>query len=244
VPVRHRGEVVGAISLSDSQRSEAMAAFVAELEPLADLLAAKMTERVEQALEVLVCHADPLASRGIAGLLEAHGGVRATVAATLAAAREAACACPPDVLVCDDRLDGRGVDAVARALARAGIEAPLLVVSSRDTPEAVRVALAAGAVAHIARRDAVRELPAALDALRRGEALPRPQPARDPAGLTVREQELLECLEEGLRFKQIARRLEISEATAKTHARNLFRKLNATSRAEAVHAARAHGLLA
>ena len=49
-------------------------------------------------------------------------------------------------------------------------------------------------------------------------------------------------LEEGLRFKQIARRLGISEATAKTHARNLFRKLDATSRAEAVHAARERGL--
>ena len=36
----------------------------------------------------------------------------------------------------------------------------------------------------------------------------------------------------------------ISEATAKTHARNLFRKLDATSRAEAVHAARERGLFA
>jgi DNA-binding NarL/FixJ family response regulator len=62
--------------------------------------------------------------------------------------------------------------------------------------------------------------------------------------LTAREQELLECLEEGLRFKQVARRLGISEATAKTHARHLFRKLDATSRAEAVHAARVRGLLA
>jgi DNA-binding CsgD family transcriptional regulator len=61
--------------------------------------------------------------------------------------------------------------------------------------------------------------------------------------LTTRERELLESLEEGLRFKQIARRLAISEATAKTHARNLFRKLDATSRAEAVHAARERGLL-
>ena len=51
-----------------------------------------------------------------------------------------------------------------------------------------------------------------------------------------------QSLEEGLRFKQIARRLGISEATAKTHARNLFRKLDATSRAEAVHAARERGL--
>ena len=62
--------------------------------------------------------------------------------------------------------------------------------------------------------------------------------------LTAREDELLAGLEEGLRFKQIACRLEISEATAKTHGRNLFRKLGVTSRAEAVHAARVRGLLA
>jgi DNA-binding CsgD family transcriptional regulator len=66
----------------------------------------------------------------------------------------------------------------------------------------------------------------------------------DAVALTGRERELLQNLEEGLRFKQIARRLGISEATAKTHARNLFRKLDATSRAEAVHAARERGLFA
>jgi DNA-binding NarL/FixJ family response regulator len=98
-------------------------------------------------------------------------------------------------------------------------------------------------VAHIAGRDAVRDLPAALDALRQGDTLSLPQPER-AALLTAREQELLESLEEGLRFKQVARRLGISEATAKTHARNLFRKLDATSRAEAVHTARERGLLA
>jgi DNA-binding CsgD family transcriptional regulator len=62
--------------------------------------------------------------------------------------------------------------------------------------------------------------------------------------LTARERQLLDGLEEGLRFKQVARRLGISEATAKTHGRNLFRKLDATSRAEAVHAARERGLFA
>jgi DNA-binding CsgD family transcriptional regulator len=66
----------------------------------------------------------------------------------------------------------------------------------------------------------------------------------EAVALTGRERELLQSLEEGLRFKQIARRLGISEATAKTHARNLFRKLDATSRAEAVHAARERGLFA
>jgi DNA-binding NarL/FixJ family response regulator len=69
-------------------------------------------------------------------------------------------------------------------------------------------------------------------------------PRRNGVALTARERELLDSLEEGLRFKQVARRLGISEATAKTHARNLFRKLDATSRAEAVHAARERGLFA
>jgi DNA-binding CsgD family transcriptional regulator len=69
-------------------------------------------------------------------------------------------------------------------------------------------------------------------------------PPGDGVALTAREWELLEGLEEGLRFKQVARRLGISEATAKTHGRNLFRKLDATSRAEAVHAARVRGLFA
>ena len=69
-------------------------------------------------------------------------------------------------------------------------------------------------------------------------------PRAEGVALTERERQLLQSLEEGLRFKQIAPRLGISEATAKTHARNLFRKLDATSRAEAVHAARERGVLA
>jgi len=77
-----------------------------------------------------------------------------------------------------------------------------------------------------------------------GRLLGARPPRREAVVLTPREHELLDGLEEGLRFKQIAWRLGISEATAKTHGRNLFRKLDATSRAEAVHAAREHGLLA
>ena len=89
----------------------------------------------------------------------------------------------------------------------------------------------------VAKVDGLR-IAAAVRALRTAER------ARAAEVLTPREQELLGCLEEGLRFKQAARRLGISEATAKTHARHLFRKLDATSRAEAVHAARVRGLLA
>jgi LuxR family transcriptional regulator, maltose regulon positive regulatory protein len=87
-------------------------------------------------------------------------------------------------------------------------------------------------------------MPLALAAVHRGDTvLPEP-PEECERRLTGRERELLEALDEGLRFKQVARRLGITEATAKTHGRNLFRKLGATSRAEAVHTAREGGLLA
>jgi DNA-binding CsgD family transcriptional regulator len=67
---------------------------------------------------------------------------------------------------------------------------------------------------------------------------PAPAPLLSP-----REHEVLGALEAGLRFKQVALALGISEATAKTHGRNLFRKLDVTSRAEAVHAARVLGIV-
>jgi DNA-binding CsgD family transcriptional regulator len=81
-----------------------------------------------------------------------------------------------------------------------------------------------------------------------GELLAPHLRPRAPAPAAVahhspREREVLDALEEGLRFKQIALALGISEATAKTHGRHLFRKLDVTSRAEAVHVARLRGLL-
>jgi DNA-binding CsgD family transcriptional regulator len=64
-----------------------------------------------------------------------------------------------------------------------------------------------------------------------------------PPHLTRRERELLPLLETGLRFKQIARELSISESTAKGYARDMFRKLGVSSRAEAVYEARRLGLI-
>lgn len=74
-------------------------------------------------------------------------------------------------------------------------------------------------------------------------ALLWPGDAPPPPHLTRRERELLPLLESGLRFKQIANHLTISEPTAKGYARDLFRKLGASSRAEAVFEARRLGLL-
>jgi NarL family two-component system response regulator YdfI len=52
--------------------------------------------------------------------------------------------------------------------------------------------------------------------------------------LTPRELEVLECLVSGARTRAIAHDLGIAEPTVKRHLTNLYRKLGATNRVEAV----------
>lgn len=63
------------------------------------------------------------------------------------------------------------------------------------------------------------------------------------SGLTVREAEVLQLFAEGLRDKQVARRLKISEKTVDCHARRIFRKLSALNRAHAVAKAISRGII-
>ena len=48
--------------------------------------------------------------------------------------------------------------------------------------------------------------------------------------LSFREREIVECMQAGLTNKEIGRRLGISDVTVKTHAQNIFHKLNISSR--------------
>ena len=51
--------------------------------------------------------------------------------------------------------------------------------------------------------------------------------------LSVREREVLELIGRGLRNREIAERLVVSEATVKTHVRHILEKLRLRNRAEA-----------
>jgi LuxR family transcriptional regulator, maltose regulon positive regulatory protein len=69
----------------------------------------------------------------------------------------------------------------------------------------------------------------------------RPQPLIEP--LTNRELDILELLARRLRTKEIAEQFHVSPATVKTHLRNIFQKLNANNRREAVEIAKSLGVL-
>jgi len=63
----------------------------------------------------------------------------------------------------------------------------------------------------------------------------------DPLGeLSARERDVLALIPEGLRNREIAERLVISETTVKTHVRHVLEKLRFRNRAEAAAFAARH----
>jgi DNA-binding NarL/FixJ family response regulator len=66
---------------------------------------------------------------------------------------------------------------------------------------------------------------------------PAPEPLED---LSDREREVLALLAEGLRNREIAERLVVTEATVKTHLRHVLEKLRLRNRAEAAAFAARH----
>src|ERR1044072_7834141 len=70
----------------------------------------------------------------------------------------------------------------------------------------------------------------------------RPSAARD-AGLTERELEILRAVGEGKSNREIGKKLWLAEQTVKFHLTNIYRKLNVTSRTEALYCAYSHGVL-
>jgi DNA-binding CsgD family transcriptional regulator len=92
-----------------------------------------------------------------------------------------------------------------------------------------------------AAREVFRQLGAEPD-LARLEAIAGAEPAR-PAGLSVREVEVLRLLAGGLTNRTIAGELGISERTVDRHVSNVFTKLDVSSRSAATAAAYDRGLV-
>ena len=65
----------------------------------------------------------------------------------------------------------------------------------------------------------------------------------DPSPLSTREHEVLKRLAEGKVYKQIAHELSLSTSTVRTHLHNIYGKLGAVDRAQAVLIATERGWL-
>ncbi len=173
-------------------------------------------------------------------------------AATLAEARELAFQQKPEVVVTDVRLpDGTGLE-LARSLRTNEPDLGIVVLTMYAGDEQLFAALEAGASAFVAKDAPSDDVVAAA---RHAAVAPRSFTAQDLAGamqrrlspdrpsLSPRETEILHLLSEGLGVGPIARKLFISESTAKTHIAKIYEKLGAANRAQAIMRAVQSGLL-
>jgi DNA-binding NarL/FixJ family response regulator len=173
-------------------------------------------------------------------------------AADGAAAVESARRLEPNVVMMDlDMPNVDGIEATRRIMADRPGTAVLVLTAFSDRPR-ILGALEAGACGYLLKDAASSEVAEGIRAAARGESPLDPRAARtvlsartepDPlAGLSEREREVLALLVQGLPNKLIARRLEISEKTVKSHLTRIFRVLNVTDRTQAALWAERHGL--
>jgi DNA-binding NarL/FixJ family response regulator len=155
----------------------------------------------------------------------------------------------PDIALIDLDMPGlSGVGAI-RMLRKAFPNLKILVISAFDDDQYVMDSMRAGADGYVLKSIDVETLVELIDGFCKGEEVISPYLlnqlldnavraegwARDHEfGLTVREKEILRYLAEGKANKEIANILFISAETVKSHLRNIFKKLNAKNRLEAV----------
>jgi DNA-binding NarL/FixJ family response regulator len=152
-----------------------------------------------------------------------------------------------DIALMDIGLPGMsGIEAV-RELRRRRPEIQAMMLTVYEDDDHVFEALRSGATGYVLKTTPPDELLDAMRQLHEGgspmssgiarrvvEAFHRPPLVpEDESPLTPREEEILELLVQGFRYREIAERLFISIDTVRTHVRHIYEKMHVRSRAEA-----------
>jgi DNA-binding NarL/FixJ family response regulator len=225
-------------------------------------------------ISVAVADDQALVRVGFCGIITATPGFTVVgEAANGAEAVAVACSVKPDVMLMDVRMPVLdGIEATRRitsAVESAGVR--VIILTTFDLDEYVFGALRAGASGFLLKDTLPEDLLTAIRVVAAGEALLAPsvtrrlisefaripplgQEAGQPPGaatggrlpglLTEREREVLRLVAAGLSNAEIAERLYISPATAKTHVAHLLTKLDARDRVQLVIFAYQTGLAA
>jgi RNA polymerase sigma factor (sigma-70 family) len=154
----------------------------------------------------------------------------------------------PDVVLMDINLPGmNGVECV-RQLKKIAPEIQVMMLTVYEDTENIFDALAAGANGYMLKRTESKELLEAIEEVKRGglpmtthiarkvvQSFQRSAAAEaQTESLSEREQQVLDLLSQGLMYKEIADKLQISYETVHTYIRRIYEKLQVRTRTEAV----------
>jgi len=162
----------------------------------------------------------------------------------------------PQVVLLDAHLpNGQSLETL-RQIKQLNLDTKVLLLATQEREEYLYESLRAGADGYVLKDIAADELAQAVRVVARGEVLIQPQiagkllsrigqqaSAAHSNTLTAREMEVLRLLARGLRNKEIAARLYVSERTVNFHLANIYQKLNVSGRTEALSKAHEQGLL-
>ncbi|WP_447765550.1 response regulator transcription factor [Sphingopyxis panaciterrae] len=205
--------------------------------------------------KVLVADDDPLTMAGITALLDktnfdvvATVNTGAAVLDTLGSAR-------PDLLILDNGMPERSGLDVLRTLRSRGDNRPVVLLTGGLNDELAREAVQLAVNGIVIKATAPRDLLTCLESVVQGrrwldqdvmqrvmEQAMSPDAPRDPfEGLSGRERAVASLARRGLRNKEIADELGLTEGTVKVHLHKVFEKLGIRSRTELILLAQERG---
>jgi DNA-binding NarL/FixJ family response regulator len=190
-----------------------------------------------------------LVRQGLRTLLETQEDLRvvgeageADEAVALAAETE------PDIVLLDVEIPGGEVTETVRRIGESSPRSRIVILSMHEGHDLVQATLAVGIRAYLLKSVHWQELVVAIRAVHADgdrvilgvsqESLHATRRRPERGKLSDREREVLGLVAEALSNSQIASRLGLTEATVKRHLRNIFTKLGAVSRLDAVNKAK------
>jgi DNA-binding NarL/FixJ family response regulator len=194
---------------------------------------------------------------GVASLLSSWGHEVVGQAGDGLEAIALADALKPELVLLDVRMPNSGGIEVVRRIKLQHPDTTIVMLTVSEDEDDLFAAIEAGAQGYLLKNLESAQFRMMLEAVARGEAAITPATAarmlkrlmrhRDERpesdALTDREVEVLRLVTAGLRNREIAAQLGVSENTAKYHLKNILEKLHARSRAELAGRAMREGLL-
>jgi DNA-binding NarL/FixJ family response regulator len=189
-------------------------------------------------IDVAAIDDHPIVLDGVGGWLMAGGGIRVVGTAATVDALLAGPGCSADVVLLDlDLGDGTTVERNVAAIRAAG--PAVLVLAASDKPVSVRAAMRAGALGYVLKNEETSQVRAAIKAVAGGEDWISPRlayifatdDAPDRPQLSPQETRALRLYATGMPMKSVAKRMTISEETAKQYVGRVREKYARAGRA-------------